>query len=89
MSVTFCNIVSSRQCFEIKVDDIDKLIGHHLEHVTKIFYLKHLSPASRKYFKFLCINDLMDHTKPESVTAKKELQNFYETIYPHKSEFEI
>ena len=40
-------------------------------------------------FKFLCINDLMDHTKPESETAKKELEKFYETIYPHKSEFEI
>jgi len=39
--------------------------------------------------KFLCINDLMDHTKPESETAKKELQTFYETIYPHKSEYEV
>ena len=31
----------------------------------------------------------MDHTKPESVTAKLELEKFYEAIYPHKSEFEL
>jgi hypothetical protein len=42
-----------------------------------------------KTTKFLCVNDLMDHTKPESATAKLELEKFYETIYPHKSEFEI
>merc|ERR1712131_392745 len=42
-----------------------------------------------KTTKFLCINDLMDHSKPESATAKLELEKFYETIYPHKSEFEL
>ena len=31
----------------------------------------------------------MDHSQAESVIAKKELEKFYETIYPFKSEFEL
>ena len=39
--------------------------------------------------QFLCVNDLMDHSQPESAIAKQELEKFYETIYPFKSEFEL
>ena len=38
--------------------------------------------------KFICINDLLDHSKPQAMTAKKELMKFYDKLYPSKSQFE-
>ena len=43
----------------------------------------------RKYIKFLCVNDLMEHEKPEAIAAKKELKQFYDKLYPKKSMFEL
>jgi hypothetical protein len=40
--------------------------------------------------KFLCINDLMDHTKPESGTNKKELEKFSQIIeYKNNLNFQL
>ena len=43
----------------------------------------------RSKLKFLCINDLMEHEKPEAVQAKSVLENFYKELYPMKSSFEL
>ena len=45
-------------------------------------------PKSKKW-KFLCVNDLMEHEKPEAKEAKKQLAIFYEKLYPKKSVFEL
>ena len=42
-----------------------------------------------KNLKFLCINDLMDHDKPDAILAKEKLEEFYLKLYPHKSSVEI
>jgi len=42
-----------------------------------------------KNLKFLCINDLMDHDKPDAILAKEKLEEFYLQLYPHKSSVEI
>ena len=42
-----------------------------------------------KNLKFLCINDLMEHEKPEAAIAKAELEKFYIELYPKKSDFEL
>ena len=43
----------------------------------------------KDHIKFMCINDLMDHTDPKSTESKKELMIFYNSIYPNKSQFEL
>jgi len=45
--------------------------------------------SRRKSIKFLCVNDLLDHEKPEAIEAKRELKKFYDKIYPTKSSFEL
>ena len=43
----------------------------------------------RSRLKYLCINDLMEHEKPEAVQAKLVLDSFYKELYPKKSSFEL
>ena len=44
---------------------------------------------NKAYIKFLCVNDLMDHEKPESKVSEAILKAFYEELYPTKSKFEL
>ena len=41
------------------------------------------------HIKFLCVNDLLEHEKPEADGAKRELKIFYDKLYPKKSCFEL
>ena len=43
----------------------------------------------KQQLRFLCVNDLMDHEKPDAVKAKKALEEFYQELYPKKSSFEL
>ena len=45
--------------------------------------------AKRDHIKFLCINDLMDHSDPANAESKLKLTMFYEKIYGNKSQFEL
>ena len=45
--------------------------------------------SKSKKWKFLCVNDLMEHEKPQAKVAKKNLANFYKKLYPKKSVFEL
>ena len=42
----------------------------------------------KESIKFICINDLLDHSKSQAIAAKKELMKFYDKLYPSKSQFE-
>jgi len=44
--------------------------------------------AKQETIKFICINDLLDHSKPQAAAAKKELMAFYDKLYPSKSQYE-
>lgn len=39
--------------------------------------------------KFICLNDNIDHTKAGADMAKLILVDFYESLFPHPSQFEI
>lgn len=39
--------------------------------------------------KFVCINDDIDHTAPESVETLAIIRRFYESLYPLRSSFEL
>ena len=45
--------------------------------------------TKKDHIKFLCVNDLMDHADPRSIESKKVLMNFYKSVYPNKSQFEL
>lgn len=40
-------------------------------------------------FKFICLNDNMDHASNESVAVVKEIEKFYLTLFPLPSSFEL
>uniref|UniRef100_H2Z4G5 N-acetylglucosamine-1-phosphotransferase subunits alpha/beta n=1 Tax=Ciona savignyi TaxID=51511 RepID=H2Z4G5_CIOSA len=39
--------------------------------------------------KFICLNDNIDHNSKEAHTVKAVLQDFYETLFPIQSQFEL
>eukprot|EP01130_Rhizamoeba_saxonica_P004675 TRINITY_DN1897_c0_g2_i1.p1 TRINITY_DN1897_c0_g2~~TRINITY_DN1897_c0_g2_i1.p1 ORF type:complete len:829 (+),score=172.96 TRINITY_DN1897_c0_g2_i1:53-2488(+) len=39
--------------------------------------------------KFVCLNDNMDHSNPHSVEVVKVLHNFYTSLFPNISQFEL
>nr|XP_002122528.3 N-acetylglucosamine-1-phosphotransferase subunits alpha/beta isoform X2 [Ciona intestinalis] len=39
--------------------------------------------------KFICLNDNIDHTSKGAETVKAVLQDFYETLFPTQSQFEL
>lgn len=39
--------------------------------------------------KFICLNDNVDHNSPEAVKTLKMLRDFYESLYPNPSSFEL
>ena len=39
--------------------------------------------------KFICLNDNIDHTKPGADMAKIVLLDFYQSLFPLQSSFEI
>lgn len=39
--------------------------------------------------KFICLNDNIDHSKEGAELAKLILVDFYESLFPHASSFEI
>ena len=43
----------------------------------------------KKKKKFICLNDNIDHSKEGADLAKLILLDFYESIFPHPSQFEI
>ena len=51
--------------------------------------MQRINTQLRSKLKYLCINDLMEHEKPEAVQAKLILEKFYRKLYPSKSSFEL
>ena len=39
--------------------------------------------------KFICLNDNIDHASEDSVVARVLLQDFYESLFPIPSQFEL
>ncbi len=50
---------------------------------------KALDGVRERRQKFICLNDNIDHTNPESVNVVKVLQDFYQSLYPLPSSFEL
>ncbi len=50
---------------------------------------KALDGVRERRQKFICLNDNIDHSNPESVNVVRVLHNFYESLYPLPSSFEL
>jgi hypothetical protein len=51
--------------------------------------MKMLDEILSSNFKFICLNDNMDHASNESVAVVKEIEKFYLTLFPKASSFEL
>lgn len=45
--------------------------------------------ASAPYRKFVCLNDNIDHGHKDAATVKAVLRDFYESMFPLPSQFEL
>ncbi|XP_077401637.1 N-acetylglucosamine-1-phosphotransferase subunits alpha/beta-like isoform X2 [Vanacampus margaritifer] len=61
-----------------------KMIHNDLAEVEHIFDDIHRHPK-----KFVCINDDIDHTKSNAMGVKKKLMEFYQSMLPQPSQFEL
>lgn len=50
---------------------------------------KSLDGVRERRQKFICLNDNIDHTNPESTHVVRVLHDFYESLYPLPSSFEL
>jgi len=50
---------------------------------------KSLDGIRERRQKFVCLNDNMNHTDPSSIEVVRVLKNFYDSIYPLPSTFEL
>ncbi|CAL1547114.1 unnamed protein product [Lymnaea stagnalis] len=69
------------------VDDSDitfKMIHTNVSHVVG-----QLDDIRKHPKKFICLNDNIDHTREEAKTVKAILQDFYESLLPIPSQFEL
>ena len=66
-----------------------KYVGYFNEMWKNLGQLESLMKMTNENLTYYCINDLMDHSEPEAATAKFYLEQFYETMYPQKSSFEV
>lgn len=48
-----------------------------------------LTPASSPRRKFVCLNDNIDHGHKDAATVKAVLRDFYESMFPLPSQFEL
>lgn len=48
-----------------------------------------LDEIRKKRKKFICLNDNIDHSKSGADLSKLILVDFYESLFPHPSQFEI
>jgi len=51
--------------------------------------LRALDGIRHKKQKFICLNDNMNHSNPHSVEVVKVLQEFYKSLFPNISSFEL
>ena len=56
-------------------------------HISQI--LSKLDEVRKDQRKFICLNDNMDHSTDESRTAQMLLRDFYESLFPIPSQFEL
>ncbi|KAF6035763.1 GNPTAB [Bugula neritina] len=61
-----------------------KMIGTNLSHVVG-----QLDDLRRHPKKFMCLNDNIDHSNSEAMQVKALLADFYESMFPIKSQFEL
>ncbi|XP_077401638.1 N-acetylglucosamine-1-phosphotransferase subunits alpha/beta-like [Vanacampus margaritifer] len=61
-----------------------KLLNNDLADAAHIFDDIHQQPR-----KFVCINDEIDHTKSNAMGVKKKLMEFYQSMFPQPSQFEL
>ncbi|XP_077355392.1 N-acetylglucosamine-1-phosphotransferase subunits alpha/beta-like isoform X2 [Festucalex cinctus] len=61
-----------------------KMIHNDLAEAARIFEDIHKRPK-----KFICMNDDIDHTKSNAKEVKKKLTEFYQSMFPQPSQFEL
>ena len=66
-----------------------KYVGYFNEMWKNLGQMESLMKMTNENLTYICINDLMDHSEPESATAKFYLEQFYKAMYPRKSSFEV
>ncbi|XP_077355394.1 N-acetylglucosamine-1-phosphotransferase subunits alpha/beta-like [Festucalex cinctus] len=61
-----------------------KMINNDMADVARIFDDIHKQPR-----KFICINDEIDHTESNAKEVKQKLTEFYQSMFPQPSQFEL
>ena len=51
--------------------------------------VEHLDDLRRNPQKFICINDNMDHSKESAHMAKLYIRDYFESVLPKPSQFEL
>ena len=78
---------NNRYKFELESDEHDiffKMVGNNASHVAQ-----QLDVVRREPKKFICLNDNIDHRKKSASEVVDALQNFYQSFFPQRSQFEL
>ena len=82
--------ISSKDSRKYKYETVsDEDVAFHMirDNATKV--LQQLDAIRSKRKKFVCLNDNIDHSKEEAQLIKALLVDFYESLFPVPSQFEL
>jgi len=79
---------SKKPFYKTTIDGTDEVAFLMIENNDTIAQGK-LDGIRQKRQKFICLNDNMNHTDPNSVKVVKVLHDFYESLFPRPSSFEL
>ncbi|KAF2077558.1 hypothetical protein CYY_001176 [Polysphondylium violaceum] len=79
---------SKKPFYRTTIDGTDEVAFLMIENNATITQGK-LDGIRQKRQKFICLNDNMNHTDPHSVKVVKVLHDFYESLFPRPSSFEL
>ncbi|GFO26810.1 N-acetylglucosamine-1-phosphotransferase subunits alpha/beta-like, partial [Plakobranchus ocellatus] len=67
----------------------DREVTFKMIHTNVSFVVGQLDDVRKHPKKFICLNDNIEHSKEEAKTVKAVLQDFYESMFPKPSQFEL
>lgn len=75
--------------FKHETEEDEKNVAFKMLNANVTKTMEQLDNVRKFPKKFVCLNDNIDHRKPQSREAVQAIQGFYQAMFPLRSEFEL
>lgn len=82
-------IVKDEMEFKHETEEDEKNVAFKMLNANVTMTIEQLDNIRKHPKKFVCLNDNIDHRKPQSREAVEAIQGFYQALFPIPSEFEL